>query len=228
VTDPGVDMIDRLGRTFCVEFVEPREPSRVLGRIKCWGSIVQIRGSTAEPVAVAPIPKTLPLSGSVERECVDDVNENEALLNAQIGDLETPELVALAAESVGRILPRLPSTDRAAVERQMVTWRDWSDGQTDANELTASADVVRAATDGSAHASDGRGGGGDDATLARACVRMAADTASAAAQREVAVTPSLRHRLLWTARMAADRARMTAALLVGPGLVGPGHIRPGL
>ncbi len=163
---------------------------------------------------------------------MDDVTENEALLNAQIGDLETPELVALAAESVGRILPRLPSTDRAAVERQMVTWRDWSDGQTDASELTASADVVRAATDGSAHASDGRGRG-DDATLARACVRMAADTARAAAQREVAVTPSLRHRLLWTARMAADRARMTAALLVGPGLVGPGlvgpgHVRPGL
>ena len=187
MTHPALGGISVVG-----EFPEPGEQTRVLKRINNSGLKWESRVSFAA--------------------IVERVTEKQQTSTRPVGDLGTAQLVELAAVSVERLLPQLHRRERAEVERQLDTWHDWTDGNADASELGASADAMRHATDGVAQTS-----GDDENTLARACVRMAADAASAASELETARTPSLRHRLLWKARMAAERVRMAADLLCSSG-----------
>ena len=184
---------------------------------------IEIRHDFAEPGELSPCSARIK-SGETEREprvifaaLVEQMSQNQELPSRSVGDLGSSQLVELAADSVERLLARLPIPQDEAVLgqmstvlNQMSTWHDFSGGSVDSSQLGVSAAAVRDATRGPARTS------GDQDTLARACVRMAADTATAAAQMETAETPPARDRLLWRARMAAERLRMATELLLRP------------
>jgi hypothetical protein len=184
---------------------------------------IEIRHDFAEPGELSRCSARIK-GGEKQRESrviftalVEQMSQNPESPSRSVGNLESSQLVELAADSVERLLARLPSPQNDAVLDpmssvldQMSTWHEFSSGSVDSSQLEVSAAAVRDATRGPARTS------GDQDTLARACIRMAADTATAASQMETAETPTARERLLWRARMAAERLRMATELLLRP------------
>ncbi len=125
---------------------------------------------------------------------------------APVLDLDPARLVNALVAAVERVLSHLSVTLRAAVLAELSAWREWSAGLVPAGALRDSAARVRHALFQDAVLRRG------SLDLAASSVAVAAQAAETASRVEETEEPARRRELLWSARLATERATGAAKL----------------